>query len=157
LFATIGVPQLEVFHVDTGLIYVTEGLVKQCKSDAELAAVLAIELGKMIAEREARTSADVRSSEKMAPIRVGIGNNAQGRESDMTAMAELGRFENTNPKSTPRLPRPDPMKLARGYLEKAGYKGSELDAVGPLLQEADKNVTLERHFKGAMPQSPWTP
>ncbi len=158
LFATIGVPQLELFHVDVNLVYITEGLVKQCKSDAELSAVLAVELAKMVAEREARTSADVRSPEKMPPIRVGIGNNAQGRDSDMTAMAELARFENASPKTPPRrLPRPDPMNLARGYLEKAGYRGSELDNVSPILDAAEKNVALERHFKGAVPQSPWTP
>src|SRR5687768_2038812 len=51
LFATIGAPQPEVFHVDNRLVYVTEGLVKQCRSEAELAAVLSAELGKMVAER----------------------------------------------------------------------------------------------------------
>lgn len=158
LFGTIGVPQLEVFHIDTGMVYVTEGLVKQCKSDADLAAVLAVELGKMVAEREAHASPDVRSPERQPPIQVEVGGSAQGRGSDMTAMAELARFENSNPKTTSRrLPRPNPMKLAGGYLEKAGYQAGQLDAVAPILQEADKNVALERRFKGALPQSPWTP
>ncbi len=53
LFGTIGSEQPEVFHLETNLIYVTEGLVKKCRSDADLAAVLAAELGKMVAEREA--------------------------------------------------------------------------------------------------------
>ena len=158
LFATIGVPQLEVFHVDSSLVYVTEGLVKQCRTDAELAAVLAVELGKMVSEREGRTSPDVRSPESLPPIRVPMGNNAQGRDTDFTAIAELGRFEKANPKTPLRhLPRPDPMKLARGYLEKAGHQGADLDTVSSLLQAAEKNVALERHFKGALPQSPWTP
>ena len=76
----------------------------------------------------------------------------------MTAVAELGRFEKANPKTPSRpLPRPDPLKLARNYLEKAGYQGTDLDTVNPLLQAAEKNVALERHFKGALPQSPWAP
>ena len=158
LFGTIGVPQLEIFHVDNGMVYVTEGLVKQCKSDADLAAVLAVELGKMVAEREAHTSPDVRSPERQPPIQVGVGGSAFERGSDMTAMAELARFEKSNPKTAPRsLPRPNPTKLAGGYLEKAGFGAAQLDAVAPILQAADKNVTLERQFKGALPQSPWTP
>jgi hypothetical protein len=158
LFGTIGVEQVEIFHVDPSLIYVTEGLVKQCPTNPALAAVLAAELGKMVAEREARTSPEVRNPEKLPPISLPVGNNVQGRESDFTAVAELGRFERANPKMPPRsLPRPDPMRLARGYLEKAGYQGTDLDAASPVLDAADKNVALERHFKGAMPQSPWTP
>jgi hypothetical protein len=158
VFATIGVEQPEVFHIETSVVYVTEGLVKQCKSDPELAAVLSVELGRMVAEREARTSPEVRSPEKMPPIRVPVGNNAQGRETDFTTVAELSRFEKANPKTPARtLPRPDPMKLARIYLENAGYQPADLDSVNPLLQAAEKNVALERHFKGALPQAPWAP
>src|SRR5262249_28246993 len=87
LFGTIGVEQIEVFHVDFSLVYVTEGLVKKCSSDAELAAVLAAELGKMVAERESRTSPDVRNPDKMPPIRLPVGANIQGREADFTAVA----------------------------------------------------------------------
>src|SRR5438045_1847985 len=68
LFATIGVEQIEIFHVNAEMVYVTEGLAKQCKSDRELAAVLAVELGRMVAEREARMSAEVRNPERMPPI-----------------------------------------------------------------------------------------
>jgi hypothetical protein len=158
LFATIGVEQMEIFHVDTSLVYVTAGLVKQCRSNAELAAVLAAELGKMVAEREAKVGPDARSPEKLAPIRLQGGNGLQGRDTDMTAVAELAKFEKANPKTPPRnLPRPDPTRLARAYLEKAGYQAADLDTVNPLLQAAERNVALERHFKGTMPQSSWTP
>jgi hypothetical protein len=158
LFATIGVEQPEVFHIETNMVYVTEGLVKQCRTDAELAALLSVELGRMVAEREARTSPEVRNPDKMPPIRVPVGNNAQGRETDFTTVAELSRFEKANPKTPSRtLPRPDSMKLARVYLENAGYQAADLDSVNPLLQAAEKNIALERHFKGALPQAPWAP
>ena len=98
------------------------------------------------------------SASPTAPNGEPVGNNAQGRETDFTAVAELGRFESANPKAPARaLPRPDPMKLARGYLEKAGFQGTDLDLVSPILQAAEKNIALERHFKGALPQSPWAP
>ncbi|HZT79646.1 MAG TPA: M48 family metalloprotease, partial [Gemmataceae bacterium] len=51
IFQTTGTPQPEVFHKGTGQVVISEGLVKQCRTDGELAAVLALELGKMVAER----------------------------------------------------------------------------------------------------------
>src|SRR5262249_13190941 len=51
LFATIGgAEQPEIFHRGQTEVLVTEGLVKQCVSDGQLAAVLCRELGKMVAE-----------------------------------------------------------------------------------------------------------
>src|SRR5262245_25790007 len=52
LFRTIGAPQPEIFHHGTFEIDITEGLVNQCTTDAQLAAVLASELGKLVSERE---------------------------------------------------------------------------------------------------------
>lgn len=156
LFITIGAPQPEVFHVDTSTVYVTEGLVKQCKSDAELAAVLSLELGKMVADREARTSPDVRNPQRQPPIRMPVGSGVQRGEADLTAVAEVARFEKEQPRTGNRaLPRPDPRHLARGFLEKAGYQAADLDAADPVLQAADRNVAFERQFKGAPPQAGW--
>jgi len=157
LFGTIGVQEIEVFHVGMNMVYVTEGLVKQCKTNAELAAVLSAELAKMVAEREAHLSPELRNPDRMPPIRLPQGNNV-GSDGNMTAMAELAKFEASNRRTSAQAPaRIDPMKLASGYLEKAGFQTTDLEAVGPILQAAEKNVALERHFKGAAPQSPWAP
>ncbi len=157
LFATIYSESLEIFHVENRVIYVTKGVVDKCKTEPELAAVLANELGKMVSEREARTSAEIRNPEKRPPIQVPMGNGVQGSGADFTMVAELGKFEMNNPKST-RIPvRLDSTKLAGGYLEKAGFQVADLEAVRLVLQEADKNIALERGMKGMMPQSPWTP
>ena len=75
---------------------------------------------------------------------------------DRTALAELAKFEKANPRSNRPLPRPDPYNLARGYLEKAGFEG-DLASVEPLVQAAERNVALERQFKGMLPQSNWAP
>src|SRR5205814_3578198 len=58
MFQTVGVAEPEIFHAGTTRIVITQGLVDLCqvgddKTDAELAAVLCFELGKMVAEREA--------------------------------------------------------------------------------------------------------
>ncbi len=46
-FATIGTETPEIFHQGTLVVYVTEGLIKQCKTEGEIAALLCLELGKM--------------------------------------------------------------------------------------------------------------
>ncbi len=157
LFGTIGSEKAEVFHVGTRIVYVTSGLVNRCSSSAELAAVLALELGKMVAEREAHTSPEVRSPEQRPPIRLPVGNGVGPGQPDLTAVAELGRFESANPKTLRPTPRPDPQKLARAYLEKAGYQAADLETAAPVLHEAEKNIGLENQFKGTLPQSPSAP
>ena len=58
MFTTIGAPQSEVFHRGMTDVFVTEGLVREC-TDEQLAAVLCLELAKMVREREAATPAQV--------------------------------------------------------------------------------------------------
>src|SRR5947209_3113330 len=53
LFRTIGSPQPEIFHRGVAEILITEGLAKDCKTDAQLAAVLSMELAKMVSEKMA--------------------------------------------------------------------------------------------------------
>ena len=156
-FATAGnAPQPEVFHTGPHMIWVTEGLVKRCGNDAELAAVLAVELGKIVAEREAAASPDMRSPERLPPIQVAVGNAGHFTNPDLVHEVELAKFEKERPRNRKPLPRPDPNQLARGYLEKAGYQPSDLDAAQPLLRAAQNHITLERQFKGTTTGA-WTP
>jgi hypothetical protein len=157
LFASIGAPNPEVFHVDERIIYLTDGLTKQCKTDSELAAILSIELGKMVAEREVRASRNARNPERLPPIQAPVGGAAQGVAPDLTAVAELAKFEKANPRIQAALPRPNPIHLARTYMDKAGYQVSDLESVEPFLQAAERNVTFERLYNGALPQSKWAP
>lgn len=162
LFATIGTPSPEIFHGEqqgTTMVYITMGLVQQCKTEAELAAILSRELGKMVSEREARTSALTRDPERPAPMDVPIGQAGMGFTSgaDGTHMAEMAKFENSHPRRRGPLPPPDPMALARLYLGKAGYKETDLDAARPLIDTAEKNVSLERQLGGRPRQGDWMP
>ena len=72
LFITVGVPQPEVFHKGGSLggcqVVVSEGIVRACPSDAELAAVLALELGKIVAERVALASPASRQGNDRPPL-----------------------------------------------------------------------------------------
>lgn len=137
-----------VFHQRTDAIFITEGLVRQCKTDAELAAVLCHELGKMVAERETLAGLQARVPEQPGPTDVPIGNDTAGSfgPADQTHLAELAKYGRRAPGPAPRLPPPDADQLARGYLEKAGYCKTDLDGVAPLLNAASTNVALERQI-----------
>ncbi len=160
LFATIGSPSPEVFHQGTTMVFITMGLVQQCKTEAQLAAILSRELGKMVSEREARTSAGTRDPERLPPVDVPIGQAGMSSftsGADLTHMAEVGRFENSHPRRRGPLPAPDPMALARIYLEKAGYREADLEFARPLLDAAEKNAGLEKQLGGRPRQGDWTP
>jgi hypothetical protein len=156
-FATVGTPVPEIFHRDDKMVVITEGLIKQCKNDAELAAVLCHELGRMVADRESLVPADVRNPDRLPPINSSFGGATALPGPDLTAVAELGKFEKDHPKTHRPLPRPDENKIACTALTKAGFKVEDLQAVQPLLRAAERNCALENQFKGTLTQSGWTP
>jgi hypothetical protein len=157
LFAAIGSPGPEIFHQGASIIYVTAGLVTQCKTEAQLAAVLSLELGKMVSERELLAPPESRDPQGLAPVDVPIGQAGNNSGPDLTHLAELARFEKAHPKARRRLPPPNPQVLAGVYLEKAGFKAEDLDSIAGILQTADRNMSWERQINGKAPQSQWAP
>lgn len=148
-FAAILSPNPELFHLEDRVVFITEGLVGECKTDAQLAALLSYELGRMVAEREARTRPDYRLAR--SPITVPIGNAAHNSSPDLTPLAEAAKREAEKPR-TVTAPRPDPTFLARHYLEQAGFARGDFDTVQPMLRKAEQNIQLERQIRGR-----WTP
>jgi hypothetical protein len=149
LFMTIGAPSSEVFHQGSATITITEGLVKQCNSDGQLAAVLCSELGKIMAEREIASALEARKAPRYAPMDVRVGNDYAGPfgPADRTDLADQLKVERDFATQAP-LNGPDPRALAQAYLVKAGFGGSELDAVAPLLRATEKNTRLETQLNG---------
>jgi hypothetical protein len=158
VFSTIGAEQTEVFHrgpsstVEASApqgsqVFVSEGLIKQCRTDGQLAAVLAYEMGRLVAERESLASPSARRPDPVPPPAVPVGNDSGGAfgSPDGTRMMELAKIDHLrhHPGSPPPPP-PDPLVLARGYLKRAGYPSTDLDDVMPLIEKADQSTTLER-------------
>jgi len=150
----IGSPDPEIFHVGNA-IYITEGMVRQCATDSQLAAVVAFELGRMVSEREATVADEIRQPERPLPIRVPIAGSNQADEADPLYRVELARHEKEHPKHAPKLQRPNPQAVARVILENAGYQRTDLDAVFPILNNAERYTVLETQFKGPGKQSDW--
>jgi hypothetical protein len=157
LFRTIGSPQPELFHVGTAEIIITEGMVNQCQTEAELAAVLCRELGNMISEREVLAGPQIRCPEREPPMDVRVGNDNAGAfgPADQTHLAELGKFEKEQRRSSSVPPPPDPQVLARTYLKQAGFAEKDLDAVASILQAAAANSNFEKQFNSTTPSRPW--
>jgi hypothetical protein len=150
----IGSADPEIFHVGN-TIYITEGLVRMCGTNESLAAALAYEMGRMVAEREATVTDDVRSPDRLPPIDLRIGNNTNMSEANPLAQVELVRFEKARQRPAGKLPPPNPQFVARAVLERAGYQRTDLDAVLPALQNADRFKSMENQFKGNQKDGPW--
>lgn len=166
MFRTIGAPQPEIFHRGTQEVDITEGLVRQCTTDGQLAAILCMELGKMVAEREVKAGPALRQPERRPPIDVPVGNDSGGSfgAPDGTRLAELGMYEKTQRSSGGTraasevpVPPPDPDVLAKSYLKKAEFPETELDNAGPLLAAAAQNSTFEKQFIQASWRTPSNP
>jgi hypothetical protein len=158
LFMTIGSPQPELFHRGANEVYITEGLVKQCASDAQLAAVLCHELGKMVVEREALAGPDARDPDRRPPMEMRAGNAGQFDGVDQVRAAETAKFGPTRRHRSRPLALPDPKALGRLYLTNAGFAEADLEAVAPQLKSAEANFALERQFKTSPPPVPgWNP
>jgi hypothetical protein len=151
---SLGSADPEIFHTDLNNIYITEGLVRQCQTEGQLAAVLAYEMGRMVSEREASIGDKARQPDRLMPIHLPIGGGGNAYGADPLNQVELARFEQQYPKHK-KLALPNPHLVARTILERAGYQTTELDAATPILSNAERYSVLADQFKGTAKQSEW--
>lgn len=151
-FMTAGGKQPEVFHRGTAEVIVTEGLVQQCASDEQLAAILCHELGKMVSEREALAAPSTRAPRREPPQQLRIGND---RGADLTSMAELAPYDKERRATMTPPPPPNPQVLARSYLQATGFAPAALDSVAPILQKAAGSNTYQGQLNSQGPPGQW--
>ncbi|WP_439620982.1 hypothetical protein [Gemmata sp.] len=152
-FATAGVPETVLFHRGTEMIVVSEGLVKKCKTDAELAAVLCTELGQMVAEKQGlKRAAKDPIPESALP---GGASPASGAPSDPGLQAELAFRERGRPRA-PRVSETETAaKLSRELLRGAGFDPAEFDRVEPLVRQSDRGTALRKQMSDSAPPPKW--
>lgn len=155
VFQTFGLQDPEIWHPDFNAVFITEGLVKLCPSDEELAAVLAHELAKMAEEQ--RAAAKVRRLEPLQPGSEGPlpGGNiaAQSHDLAINALADqkLGQSGPTFSYS-----QQDIDSRAGDILQSAGFDAKHLQQVQPLLKQARSHRALSRQFGGRGDAPTWT-
>jgi predicted Zn-dependent protease len=135
IFFTMGVPEVEISHNKSGMVILSEGLVERCPTDAELAAVMCHELGKMAAENGSgrRDNAEP-SGPRLARDVVG-----GTYEPDLTRLAEDAKFERRGSRAG-RDPRPDPKAIGETLFVQAGYRADDYLRMETLVREAVDNA-----------------
>jgi hypothetical protein len=159
MFRTIGAPESEVFHRGTTEVIITDGLVNQCANDGQLAAVLLLELAKMVGEREAAAGPRRGLAGRGAPLESPVGNDFGGSfgAADQVHRAELAKYELAMRKRAESASSFDPQALARVYLPTAGYAATDLDSVLPILNAASNNRSFAKQLGPvSMPIAPTT-
>jgi hypothetical protein len=154
-FQVIGRKEPVLLHRDRHGVFISDGLVDQCRTDAELAAVLCTELGKMVAEERslARMGYDTRAE---VPVPNSMGaNDIAG---DPTRMAEAAMREAKAPKLThERVKEPaDPKAIAADLLKTAGYDAKTLEKVEPLLKGMNSDRDLVKQLSGSTFLPSWS-
>src|SRR5207249_4444872 len=113
------------------------------------AAVLALELGKMVSERETVAGPHVRAPDREPPMDVRVGSDNAGAfgPADQLHRAEIAKFDKERrERAANAATPPDTQALARGYLIKAGYASGELDGALPLLRSAAENNAFAKQL-----------
>jgi hypothetical protein len=154
VFCTMGTPDPEIFHRGTGgldgcQVMISEGLIRRCPTDGQLAAVLCYELGRIVAEREAQASPELRQGKTRLDPEAPIGNDAWEPfgTPDGTRMMEQAKLEKQRRKPLAPLV---PEVLAHQYLTRAGYADTDLEVTASLRHEAESNCTVEKHWGAAI-------
>ena len=124
----------ELGHVaEENHIVISEGLVNACATEGQLAAVVGMELAKLVAERQEKAGVAFREQYREPPPDVPIGRDAMMfGDADQARKAELAKlgYDRRRPKD---IAPQDPSELARCYLRRAGYAEAELQGVQSLL------------------------
>jgi len=154
LFHTVGVPESVLFHRGAEELFVSEGLVRQCKTDGELAGVLCSELAQMMAEKKSarRVGADRDSFPE-----IGIPTNsggAGGTPDDPGRAAERAFLEKQRQSNPSREPA-DSGTLARDLMRGAGYDPADLDRIASVLKQSDRGLAIKKQMSGSAPAPRW--
>jgi predicted Zn-dependent protease len=126
---------LEISHQGDHRLSISEGMVNACATDSQLAAVLASELGRMVAERQVRQNAQALEEDRLPPLEVPIGPDGGGY-GNQSRQAELAKLGFNRRKNDAPLPTPDADALGQQILARAGFPASEFSAVAALREPA---------------------
>ncbi|MCE9561405.1 MAG: hypothetical protein K8U57_05065 [Planctomycetes bacterium] len=154
-FYMMDIPEVALYHRGTEELFISKGLVKKCKTEAELAAVLCTELGQMIAEkRGVKRAGGDRDTIPDAALPGGavVGG---GTPTDLGREAEIAYHERRHPRGAKPASSDNPAKLSRELLKGAGFDEAELDRVEPLLRQSKRGVDLQKQMSDSATPPKW--
>lgn len=151
-FFTVASAESELFHRDTSAVFVSEGLADRCRTDDELAAVLALEVGRLTAEFRRAARRQVHD-----PIPAVASGPKVGGGPDPAEVIYLAQFDRMKQAPADKLnwPTVDPREIAAELLRNAGRDPKLLSDVAPLVKAAGDNPTA-RQLGGASVPPKWS-
>ena len=151
---TIGRPEKAIFHEGaSGLtgsrIYITEGLIDACKTDDQLAAVLCVQLGRMMAEHAERSAGTEEDKGRLTiDERIGRESDRGFGSADGTRMMEIAKRQKM---ARERRLKADPTQCAETYLRRTDYSVQALLEVSALLLQIESNEETMREAVAPLP------
>lgn len=152
---TIGRPEKAIFHEGHGglngsRIYITEGLINACKTDDQLAAVLCVQLGKIMAERAERSGANIEDKGRLSiEERLSRESDRGFGSADGTRMMEIAKRQQL---ARQRKLKADPTQCAETYLRRANYPVQALLEVSAMLLQMEQAVEELREVVAPRPR-----
>ena len=153
-FYTVGSAEPELFHRDTKLLYISEGLANRCKTDDELAAVLAIEVGRMTAEFRRGLRKQVKEP---IPAVASAPKFDGSTDIDPARDVYLAQYDKARqaPADKKDWATTDPHEIAVELLRNAGREPKLLGQVAPLVKEAGNTSARRPGVAGPAPTWTW--
>lgn len=154
VFTVHHVKEQVLFHNGTEQLCISAGIVEKCKTDAELAAVLCAEMGKMVAEKRGAKAVG-RDVDPIPDVNYG-GNSVfgGGNALDVSQQANLAFHEKRYPRGAKDISA-DATNTARELLKGAGYSPAELDRVEVLLKQSERGEKLQKQMSASAPEPTW--
>jgi len=145
----IGVPEAVLFHRGANELFISEGLVKKCKTEAELAAVLCTELGRMMSQKRAAVAVG-RAPEPIPEIALpGIGSDAsQVRQAELAMQKRRDDQKRAGEQS-------GESQLAKDLLKGSGFDPAEFDRVQGMVKQSDRGDAIRNQLNGTAPTPTW--
>ena len=147
IFHLVGVKEPMLFHRGTEELFISDGLVKKCKTDDDLAAVLCSELGRMMGEKRAGVAVG-RDSD---PLLRGVGGKVDTGE-DVPGAVATGTESATRPIGKQET---DGAKLAQELMRGSGFDPAALERVEPLLKTAERDHPIRKQLAEPAPAPVW--
>ncbi len=154
-FQSIGQPEPELFHRDAQGLFISEGLVQKCKTNEQLAGVLASEIGQMVAEMRMTDRMDLPEPMPAAALGPKLDGST---DFDPGRAMELAKFEKStrSPAEKKLWATSDPKTIAKKLLKDAGFDPKLLEEVAPLIKEAGRHQTIAKQLGGRGDSPRWS-
>lgn len=142
IVTVLGFPEAALFHRGTNQLFISDGMVKKCKTDAELAAVLCSELGQMMAQKRAVIAVG-RNKDPIPEIALPGGVN----DSSGVRIAELALQQKRIDEKRNR-DESDAVQKAKDLLKGAGFDPAEFDRVEGMIRQSDRGEAIKKQMAG---------